>query len=93
MVARSVAVPLLLDANQYLDFLELEKAYRKAKQLAIDYLVENYKGGKASYFKVWHEVKETVRQFGLPAAYQQQAVKDAVEAYNAWAEAGGRPPS
>ncbi|MGC9052166.1 zinc ribbon domain-containing protein, partial [Pyrobaculum sp.] len=27
------------------------------------------------------------------AAYQQQAVKDAVETYNAWAEAGGKPPA
>ncbi|MGC9119790.1 MAG: transposase, partial [Thermoproteus sp.] len=27
-----------------------------------------------------------------PVAYQQQAVKDAVETYNAWVETGGRPP-
>ncbi|MGC9119092.1 MAG: zinc ribbon domain-containing protein [Thermoproteus sp.] len=93
MVRRSVAAPLLLDGNQYLDFLELERAYRKAKQAVVDYLVQNYKGRRASYFKVWDEVKEVVRRLGLPAAYQQQAVKDAVEAYNAWAEAGGRPPS
>ncbi|MGC9169526.1 MAG: transposase [Thermoproteus sp.] len=37
-------------------------------------------------------MKDSVKQFGLPAAYQQQAVKDAVEAYNSWAEAGRRPP-
>jgi IS605 OrfB family transposase len=85
-------VPLLLGGNQYLDYLELEKGYRKAKRYVVDYLIQNYKGEKASYFKVWHEVKEAVRQLGLPAAYQQQAVKDAVETYNAWAEAGGRPP-
>jgi IS605 OrfB family transposase len=93
MVARrSVAVPLLLDANQLLDFLELERGYKRVKRLVVDYLVQNYKGGKASYFKVWHEVKEVVKQIGLPTAYAQQAVKDAVEAYNSWAEAGGRPP-
>ncbi len=91
-VVRSVAVPLLLDGNQLLDFLELERGYKRAKRLAVDYLVRSYKGGKASYFKVWHEVKEVVKQIGLPFAYAQQAVKDAVEAYNAWAEAGGRPP-
>jgi transposase len=93
VVRRSVAVPLLLDANQLMDYLELERGYRKAKQLVVDYLVQNYKGGKASYFKVWHEVKEAVRRLGLPTAYAQQAVKDAVETYNAWAEAGGKPPA
>jgi transposase len=92
-VRRSVAVPLLLDGNQLLDFLELERAYRRAKQMVIDYLVRSYKGGKASYFKVWHEVKEIVKQIGLPSYYQQQAVKDAVEMYNSWTEAGGRPPA
>ncbi|MGC9052211.1 MAG: hypothetical protein ACP5J3_14935, partial [Pyrobaculum sp.] len=75
-----------------LDYLELERGYRKAKQLVVDYLVQNYKGGKASYFRVWHEVKDFVKRIGLPSNYQQQAVKDAVEAYNSWAEAGGRPP-
>ncbi|MGC8973829.1 MAG: hypothetical protein ACP5KY_06445, partial [Thermoproteus sp.] len=86
MVRRSVAVPLLLDANQLLDYLELERAYRKAKQMTVDYLVQNYKGRRANYFKVWDEVKETVRQFGLPVAYRTQAVKDAVETYNSWVE-------
>ncbi|MGC9170631.1 MAG: hypothetical protein ACP5HD_07800, partial [Thermoproteus sp.] len=94
MVAvRSVAVPLLLDGNQLLDFLELERAYRKAKRMAVDYLVRSYKGRRASYFRVWDKVKEAVKQTGLPFAYQQQAVKEAVEAYNSWAETGGRPPS
>jgi len=94
MVARrSVAVPLLLDANQFLDYLELERGYRKAKQFVVDYLVRSYGGERASYFKVWYEAKDLVKQFGLPAAYQQQAVKDAVETYNAWAEAGGKPPA
>ncbi|AET31516.1 zinc ribbon domain-containing protein [Pyrobaculum ferrireducens] len=37
-------------------------------------------------------MKEVVKQTGLPFAYAQQAVKEAVEAYNSWAEAGGRPP-
>jgi len=90
---RSVATPLLFDANQLLDYLELERGYRKAKQLVVDYLVRSYGGKRASYFKVWHEVKEVVKQFGLPSAYAQQAVKDAVETYNAWAEAGGKPPA
>ncbi|MGC9051959.1 zinc ribbon domain-containing protein [Pyrobaculum sp.] len=93
VVRRSVAVPLLLDANQLLDYLELERGYRRAKQMALDYLVQTYGGKRASYFKVWYEVKDLVKQFGLPAAYQQQAVKDAVETYNAWAEAGGKPPA
>jgi hypothetical protein len=89
---RSVAVPLLLDGNQFLDFLELEWGYRRAKQMVVEYLVQTYGGKRASYFKVWHEVKEVVKQIGLPFAYAQQAVKDAVETYNSWAEAGGRPP-
>ncbi|WP_428495305.1 hypothetical protein, partial [Pyrobaculum sp.] len=93
MVTRSVAVPLLLDGNQLLDYLELERGYRKAKQLVVDYLVRNYGGRRANFFKVWGEVKEAVKQTGLPFAYQQQAVKDAVEAYNSWAEAGGEPPA
>ncbi|MGB9704129.1 MAG: transposase [Pyrobaculum sp.] len=93
MVRRSVAVPLLLDGNQFLDFLELERGYKKAKRLVVEYLVQNYKGRSASYFKVWHEVKDAVRRLGLPSAYAQQAVKDAVEAYNAWTEAGRRPPA
>ncbi|AET31517.1 hypothetical protein [Pyrobaculum ferrireducens] len=47
MVARrSVAVPLLLDGNQFLDFLELEKGYRKVKRMAVEYLVEKYGGGE-----------------------------------------------
>jgi IS605 OrfB family transposase len=91
-VRRSVAVPLLLDGNQLLDFLELERGYRKVKQMVVEYLVRSYKGEKANYYRVWHEVKDLVRQTGLPFAYQQQAVKDAVEAYNGWTEAGGRPP-
>jgi IS605 OrfB family transposase len=61
--------------------------------MALDYLVQTYGGKRASYFKVWHEVKEVVKQIGLPSAYAQQAVKDAVETYNAWAEAGGKPPA
>ncbi len=49
MVARrSVAVPLMLDANQLLDYLELERGYRKAKQLVVDYLVRNYGGEEVS---------------------------------------------
>ncbi|MGC9119489.1 MAG: hypothetical protein ACP5I3_10970, partial [Thermoproteus sp.] len=89
VVARSVAVPLLLDGNQFLDYLELERAYRRAKQMTVDYLVRSYGGKRANYFKVWGEVKSIVKQFELPAAYQQQAVKDAVEAYNSWVEVGG----
>ncbi|MGC9117743.1 MAG: transposase [Thermoproteus sp.] len=92
VVRRSVAVPLLLDGNQLLDYLELERAYKKAKRYVVSYLVERYGGKRAGYFRVWHEVKDSVKQTGLPFAYQQQAVKDAVEAYNAWAEVGGRPP-
>jgi hypothetical protein len=42
VVRRSVAVPLLLDGNQLLDYLELERRYRKVKQLVVDYLVEKY---------------------------------------------------
>ncbi|MGB9705110.1 MAG: hypothetical protein ACPL3C_06640 [Pyrobaculum sp.] len=41
---------------------------------------------------MWHEVKDLTGQTGLPSAYQQQAVKDAVETYNAWAETEGKPP-
>jgi transposase len=93
VVRRSVAVPLMLDANQLLDFLELERGYRRAKQMVVEYLVQTYGGKRASYFKVWHEVKEVVKQIGLPSAYAQQAVKDAVETYNSWAEAGGGPPA
>jgi len=93
VVRRSVAVPLLLDANQLLDYLELERGYRRAKQLVIDHLVEKYGGRRVGFFKAWHEVKDLVRQMGLPSAYQTQAVKDAVETYNGWAEAGGRPPA
>jgi IS605 OrfB family transposase len=85
-------VPLLLDGNRLLDYLELEKAYKRAKRYVVEYLVEKYGGKKASYFRVWHEVKDAVQQLGLPFAYAQQAVKDAVEAYNAWREVGGRPP-
>ncbi|MGC9050407.1 zinc ribbon domain-containing protein [Pyrobaculum sp.] len=92
MARRSVAVPLLLDGNQFLDYLELERAYRRAKKAVVEYLVQNYGGRRASYFRVWHEVKNAVKRLGLPFAYAQQAVKDAVEAYNAWATAGGRPP-
>jgi hypothetical protein len=39
-----VAVPLLLDGNQCLDYLELERRYKRAKQLAVSYLVERYGG-------------------------------------------------
>ncbi|MGB9705853.1 MAG: hypothetical protein ACPL3C_10415, partial [Pyrobaculum sp.] len=92
MARRSVAVPLLLEGNQFLDYLELERAYRRAKKAVVEYLVQNYGGRRASYFRVWHEVKNAVKRLGLPFAYAQQAVKDAVEAYNAWATAGGRPP-
>ncbi|MGB9706004.1 MAG: hypothetical protein ACPL3C_11180, partial [Pyrobaculum sp.] len=92
MVARSVAVPLLLDGNQFLDFLELEKAYRKAKKAVVEHLVQTYGGKRANFFKVWHEVKDLVKQTGLPFAYQQQAVKDAVETYNSWVKTGGRHP-
>ncbi len=53
----SVAVPLLLDGNQFLDFLVLERAYRKAKRAAVEYLVQNYGGRRASYFSVWHEAR------------------------------------
>ncbi|MGB9705109.1 MAG: hypothetical protein ACPL3C_06635 [Pyrobaculum sp.] len=42
-----MAVPLLLDGNQYLDYLELERRYKRAKQLAVSYLVERY-GGPAT---------------------------------------------
>jgi transposase len=93
VIRRSVAVPLLLDGSQFLDYLELERAYRRVKQAIVDYLVEKYGGKRASYFRVWHEVKEAVKQTGLPSAYQQQAVKDAVEAYNSWIEVGGKPPA
>ncbi|MGC9050556.1 hypothetical protein, partial [Pyrobaculum sp.] len=72
VVARSVAVPLLLDGNQFLDFLELEKAYRKAKKAVVEHLVQTYGGKRANFFKVWHEVKDLVKQTGLPFAYQQQ---------------------
>jgi len=57
----------------------------------LNYLVEKY-DKRISYFKIWHEVKEAVRQIDLPFAYQQQAVKDVVETFNAWREAGGRRP-
>jgi hypothetical protein len=50
-------VPLLLDGNQLLDFLMLERAYRKAKRAAVEYLVQNYGGRRASYFSVWHEAR------------------------------------
>ncbi len=90
---RSVAVPLLLDGNVLADYLELERKYRQAKQTVLDYLVERYRA-RVSYFKAWHEVKELVRQYGLPFAYQQQAVKDAVETtFNAWVETGGVRPT
>jgi hypothetical protein len=59
----------------------------------VEYLVQNYGGRRASYFKAWHEVKNAVKRLGLPFAYAQQAVKDAVEIYNSWVEAGGRPPA
>ena len=88
---RSVAVPLLLDGNALADYLELESKYRQAKQAVLDYLVERYRA-RVSYFKAWHEVKELVRQYGLPSAYQQQAVKEAVEVFNSWIETGGRKP-
>lgn len=91
MVRRSVAVPLLFDGNSLADFLELERAYKLAKQIVLDYLVEGYKD-RVSYFRVWHEVKDLVKRYGLPFAYQQQAVKDAVETFNAWVETGGRKP-
>jgi IS605 OrfB family transposase len=92
VVRRSVAVPLLFDGNSLADFLELERAYKLAKQTVLDYLAERYKG-RVSYFRVWHEVKEMVKQHGLPFAYQQQAVKDAVETFNAWVETGGARPT
>ncbi|MGC9169527.1 MAG: hypothetical protein ACP5HD_02130 [Thermoproteus sp.] len=50
VVRRSVAVPLLLDGNQLLDYLELERAYRKAKQMTVDYLVEKYGGPATSAY-------------------------------------------
>ena len=92
VVRRSVAVPLLFDGNSLADFLELERAYKLAKQTVLDYLAERYKD-RVSYFRVWHEVKEMVKQHGLPFAYQQQAVKDAVETFNAWVETGGVRPT
>ncbi|WP_158307121.1 hypothetical protein [Pyrobaculum ferrireducens] len=92
VVRRSVAVPLLLDGSQLLDYLKLERIYRLAKKVVVEYLVQSYNGRSAGCFRVWHEVKETVRRLGLPSAYAQQAVKDAVETYNAWATAGERPP-
>ncbi|MGB9704716.1 MAG: hypothetical protein ACPL3C_04650 [Pyrobaculum sp.] len=53
----STAVPLLLDGNQLLDFLMLERAYRKAKRAAVGYLVQSYGGRRASYSSVWHEAR------------------------------------
>ncbi|MGC9050058.1 hypothetical protein [Pyrobaculum sp.] len=53
----SVAVPLLLDGNQLLEYLELEGAYRLAKKAVVDSLVQNYGGRRASYFSVWHEAR------------------------------------
>ncbi|AET31709.1 hypothetical protein [Pyrobaculum ferrireducens] len=47
VVTRSVAVPLLLDGNQLLDYLELERGYRKAKKAVVGHLVQTYRGKKA----------------------------------------------
>jgi len=58
---RSVAVPLLLDASQPLDYLELEGAYRPAKKAVVDCLAHNGDGRRASYYKAWHEVKDAAR--------------------------------
>ena len=92
MVRRSVAVSLLLDGNALADYLELERRYRQAKQTALNYLVERYTA-RVSYFKVWREVKDLVKRYGLPFAYQQQAVKEAVEVFNSWIETGGVRPT
>ncbi|AET34193.1 hypothetical protein [Pyrobaculum ferrireducens] len=53
----SAAVPLLLDGNQFLNFLVLKRAYRRAKRAVVEYLVQNYGGRRASYFSIWHEAR------------------------------------
>jgi hypothetical protein len=60
-ITRCVADLLLPDANQLADNLELERAYRMAKQAVVDHLLRSNWGRRISYYKAWHEARGLVK--------------------------------
>jgi hypothetical protein len=81
---RAVAVPLIMSQNELAEFIELEREYRRAKEFAVRFAIDNNITEHRALDRVLY--RQLREMFRLPSAYLQLAIKDAAETAKSFME-------